>query len=70
MHQEQYIIKDIFKPTMSANAIAKSVAQMDLGENITIDENGEPQSDGRITLFNPAHVCALLCNYSALKEES
>lgn len=55
---------------MSANALAKSVAQMDLGENITIDENGEPQSDGRITLFNPAHVCALLCNYSALKEES
>jgi len=70
LHQEQYIIKDIFKPSMSANAIAKTVAQMDLGENITIDENGEPQSDCRISLFNPTHVCALLCNYSALKEES
>ena len=70
LHQEQYIIKDIFKPTMSANAIAKSVAQMDLGENITIDENGEPHSDCRISLFNPTHVCALLCNYSALKEEA
>ena len=70
LHQEQYIIKDIFKPTMSANAIAKSVVQMDLGENITIDENGEPQSNCRISLFNPTHVCALLCNYSALKEES
>lgn len=69
LHQEQYIIKDIFKPSMSANAIAKSVAQMDLGENITIDENGEPHSDGRITLFNPTHVSALLCNYSALKDE-
>ena len=28
---------------------------MDLAENITIDENGEPQSDARITLFNPTH---------------
>lgn len=69
LHQEQYIIKDIFKPAMTPNALAKSIAQMDLAENITIDENGEPQSDARITLFNPAHVCALLCNYSALKEE-
>lgn len=70
LHQEQYIIKDIFKPTMSANAIAKTIAHMDLGENISIGEDGEPHSDGRITLFNPAHVCALLCNYSALKDEA
>lgn len=70
LHQEQYIIKDIFKPQMSANALAKSIAQMSLAENITIDENGEPHSDARITLFNPTHVCALLCNYSALKEEA
>lgn len=69
LHQEQYIIKDIFKPTMSANAIAKSIAQMDLDEHITIGEDGEPHSDGRITLFNPNHVSALLCNYSALKDE-
>lgn len=55
---------------MSANAIAKTIAHMDLGENITIGEDGEPHSDGRITLFNPTHVCALLCNYSALKDEA
>lgn len=70
LHQEQYIIKDIFKPTMSANAIAKTIAHMNLDENIIIGEDGEPYSDGRITLFNPAHVCALLCNYSALKDEA
>ena len=69
LHQEQYIVKDILKPTITPNAIARSIAQMDLAENITIDENGEPHSDARITLFNPDHVCALLCNYSALKEE-
>lgn len=30
---------------------------------------GEPVSDCIISLFNPVHICALLCNYSALKED-
>ena len=35
-----------------------------------INEDGEPESDGLISFFNPKHLSALLCNYSALKEES
>lgn len=71
MHQEQYIIKGMYKQTMTSTPnIVKSISKTDLSENITIDENGEPQSDGLITFFNPKHVSALLCNYSAIKEDS
>lgn len=71
MHQEQYIIKDSYKPTMtSLGATVKSLTKVDLDEHIRIDSvTGEPISDCVITLFNPAHVCALLCNYSSLKED-
>ena len=71
MHQEQYIIKDSYKPTInSLGTTIKSLTKVDLNENIRIDKaTGEPVSDCIITLFNPAHVCALLCNYSALKED-
>lgn len=71
MHQEQYIIKDSYKPTMvSLGTAVKSLTKVSLNEHIRIDnETQEPVSDCIITLFNPAHVCALLCNYSALKED-
>lgn len=69
MHQEQYIIKDSYKPTMTISNIVKSLTKTDLDENITIDENGEPVSDCIVSFFNPEHVCALLCNYSALKQD-
>ena len=70
MHQEQYVIKDSYKPTMASSSSAvKNLTKIDLIENITIDDNGEPTSDCAITFFNPNHVCALLCNYSALKQD-
>ena len=31
--------------------------------------NGEPTSNSLVSLFNPYHVCCLLCNYSKLKED-
>lgn len=70
MHQEQYIIKDSYKPTMaSSGAAVKNLTKISLNEHITIDEKGEPISDCAISFFNPTHVCALLCNYSALKQD-
>ena len=70
MHQEQYIIKDAYRPAMSpTNAVVKNLTKARLNENIIIDENGEPKSDCMVDLFNPTHICALLCNYSALKED-
>ena len=70
MHQEQYIIKDSYKPIMgNSGTTIKNLTKINLEEHITIDENGEPISDCAVTFFNPDHVCALLCNYSALKQD-
>ena len=71
MRQEQYIIKDTYKPTLNGlkNSV-KSLTAVELSEKIEIDEaSGEPVSNCIISLFNPEHVSALLCNYSALKED-
>ena len=70
MYQEQYTIKNSVKqPVFTTNAV-KSFAHSRFEENITIDENGMPQSDCICSFFNPKHLSALLCNYSALKQES
>ena len=70
MRQDQYVLKNAYRqPIYCMNAI-KSFNKIDLGENITIDEEGEIHSDGLLTLFNPAHVSALLCHYARLKEDS
>lgn len=71
MHQEQYVIKGQYKQTMTpSGGAAKNISKIDFSENITIDENGEPHSDGLINFFDPKHICALLCNYSAIKEDA
>lgn len=70
MHQEQYIVKDAYKPKMASSNLVKSITHTDLGEHITIDENGEPVSDGLISFFEPKHISALLCNYSGIKADS
>ena len=70
MHQEQYIIKDSYKPMMTPTSVAiKNLTKARLKEDIIINENGEPESNCIVSLFNQNHVCALLCNYSALKED-
>lgn len=48
----------------------KTMAHLNLDENITIDEEGMPHSDGNVSLFNPHHVSFLLRYYPILKEES
>lgn len=70
MCQQQYSIKNDYKPTMYGGNTIKSFTRADLSENIIINEDGEPESDGLISFFNPKHICALLCNYSALKEDA
>jgi len=70
MCQNQYLIKSEFKPPMYSSNTVKSFVTADLGENITILENGEPYSDCLLSFFNPKHLSAILCNYSALKQES
>ena len=70
MHQEQYTIKNHYRQPISTPNIIKNITKTDLSEKITIDENGEPVSDGLITFFNHKHVSALLCNYSGIKEDA
>ena len=70
MCKEQYAIKNDVKQIMFISQTAKTFARGDFREDITIDENGMPQSSGLCSFFNPKHISALLCNYSALKEES
>ena len=70
MRQDQYVLRSFYhQPIYCMNAI-KSFNKIDLHENISITEKGDIKSDGLITLFNPSHISALLCNYSKLKEDS
>lgn len=74
MHQEQYIIKNLYRNTIVApsgnnGSFIRGLSQLDLTEEITIDEDGEPTSNCAVNFFNWNHISALLCNYSALKED-
>lgn len=69
MRQDQYVLKSSYKPPVAMMKVTKSVNQIDLDEHIIVDENGDPASDCLVSLFDPHHVCCLLCNYSKLKED-
>ena len=69
MRQDQYVLKSSYKPPVAMMKVTKSVNQIDLDEHIIVDENGDPVSDCLVSLFDPHHVCCLLCNYSKLKED-
>lgn len=71
MRQDQYILRTAYRQPMyvaPTNHINMST-KIDLHETRFIDEYGEPQSDGLVTLFNPSHISALLCHYKDLKDE-
>jgi hypothetical protein len=70
MRRDQYTLKSIFKPVFkSATSMVGGNNKINLDDHRWIDENGEPQSDGLVSFFNPKHVYALLNNYVALKGE-
>ena len=69
MRQDQYIIKSAYrKPLYCMNGI-KSFSSLDLSEDFYFDDKMLPQSTGKISLFDPKHISALLCHYSKLKEQ-
>ena len=70
MYQEQYTIKNIVKQPVFATNAVKSFVYTRFDEHITINESGMPVSDCICSFFNPKHISILLCNYSALKQES
>jgi len=70
MRRDQYVLKNAYKPPMALTPSARAINKIDLSERRYIDENGDPQSTGLVSFFNPKHISALLCNYNALKIET
>ena len=70
MRKDQYVLKSMFKPTMQLTPTQKGLNKIDLSEKRYIDENGDPQSTGLISFFNPEHISALMQHYNALKIET
>lgn len=72
-YQEQYILKASYRgipaKTKMASSQIKSIAHMQLNDNVYFDQDENPISNSIISLFNPAHISFLLCYYSILKEE-
>ena len=52
------------------NGQIKTLAKLNLDENITLDDKRMPHSDAVLTLLNPTHISYLLSFYSKLKEET
>jgi hypothetical protein len=70
MYQDQYILKKAFNQPMYSKNLTKTLAKLNLDEKVYMDAEGNVCSTGIINLFNPAHIVAILCNYSGLKMET
>lgn len=69
LRKDQYLIKAAFrKPIVSSNFMP-SASAIPLDEKITIDEESGYVIPNGVSLMNPKVVSAVLCNYSALKEQ-
>lgn len=70
MRQDQYVLKNAFKQPINCKSLTKSLAKLNLDEKINIAEDGSIVSSSPVNFFNPAHIVAILCNYSGLKMET
>lgn len=68
MRRDQYILKNSANPPLFLSSVSpKGTNKIDLSEHRYIDQDGNPQSTGLISFFNPVHISAILCHYNALK---
>lgn len=67
MRQDQYVLKHGYKPITYCLNLTKSMPYFNLSDKFEIDKQGNIINKGFISLFNPAHVSILLCNYSSFK---
>lgn len=70
MRRDQYALRSSARPTLNPIPGPRGLNKIDLSANFWLDEDGIPQCDGLVSLFNPKHVSALLCHYYALKIET
>lgn len=69
MHQDQYVIKNSFKPSIYCLNAVKNFNNIRFDDNITIDKEGNIIDKSLVSFMNYQHISALLCNYSKLKED-
>ena len=70
LRKDQYVIKNAYRrPIVFTQAMHSTHNYIPLDGEITIGEDGLPQTKG-ITLLDPRVCSAILCNYSALKQDS
>lgn len=70
LYKDTYVLRASYRGSINCVNTTKTISKMDLYENVTIDEEGELHVDANLSLMIPAHVSALLCKYSKLKESA
>lgn len=70
LRKDQYVLKNSFRKPIYSHGTIKTLTNLNLEEEITIDENYHLHSTAPLNLYTQAHVVALLCNYSKLKMET
>ena len=70
LYKDTYVLKASYRGSVHYSNPIKSATTLDIYENVTIEDNGDLKVDANLSLLEPKHVCALLCNYSKLKQNS
>ncbi len=68
LRKDQYVLKMSYKKPIACINATKSASKLNLYENISINED-DLTIDANVSLLIPAHVSAILCNYSKIKQE-
>ena len=69
LRKDQYLIKEAFRKPIVLKQFTSSMSYIPLNEEIGIDEESGYVIPNGVSLMNPKVVSAVLCNYSALKEQ-
>ncbi len=69
LRKDQYLIKAAFRKPVTSNNFVPSVSTIPLNEKIEIDKDSGYVIPAGVTLMDPKVISAVLCNYSALKEQ-
>jgi len=68
--KDQYVIREAYRKSIRlANSFNTSSFGIDLSDEIWVDEKGEVHHKGKINMFDPKHISALLRFYARIKED-
>ena len=68
LRKDQYVIKEAYRKPVVAKNVIHQKNTIPLEENVTFDADGFVIPEG-VSLMNPKVITAILCNYSALKQD-